>query len=103
MDKNTILEAAQKNKSRGEEFEFHKERNSYLMSYAASIIIGMILFVIDYFINSILNTSLMVIGVVSVGSNLLFTGITFKKLWKIILGSILLVVALMIILCMVIK
>ena len=97
MDKNVILQAAQRNRDRGKEFEIHEDTASSLISFAASLMVGIILFAVDYFIKGIINVSLIIVGITALGADTLYRGIVFRKVWKIIVGSILLAIALLII------
>ena len=102
MNNKSILEAARKNKERGSEYELKKNIQAYLICTIAMLISGMILFFIDYFVKGTLNISLIIVAIIAISSNTLYQGITFKKVWKIILGAILCLIALIMIIARVV-
>ena len=92
MDNKTILDAAQHNGDRGSEFEHKENVRASLMSAILTILVGVILFVMDFFMKNIVNGSLVILGVI------LYRGITYKQIWKIIVGATLSFVVLFMIL-----
>ena len=102
MDKKTILEAARKNGDRGHEWEWNVEEKSSLLTLIAVLVISVILFVIDYFVKNIVNTSISIICVTAIGADVFYKGIVYKKKWRIILGGILAFVAIVMIIARVV-
>ena len=102
MDNKTILEAARNNGDRGNEYELKENIRSSMVSSVVMLVVGMILFAIEYYVKGVLNVSLIILGVTVIGTDMLYRGITFKKLWRIILGSVLLLIALIMIIARVV-
>lgn len=96
MDKKDILKAAQNSGRRGNEFEMREDTSSSLISFAASLTIGTILFIIEFCVKGIVNMSLIIVAATAVGADMLYSGIVFRKAWKVILGIISLLFALII-------
>ena len=102
MDNKTILEAARNNGDRGNEYELKENIRASMISTVVLLVVGMILFAIEYYVKGVLNVSLIILGVTVIGTDMLYRGITFKKLWRIILGSVLLLIALIMIIARVV-
>lgn len=102
MNNEKILEAARNNGNRGHEHESNVEDRASLLTLASILIVGMILFIIDYFAKGVLNVSLLTVGVTAIASDLLYKGIINKKIWRIVLGVILSLVALIMIIAQVV-
>lgn len=79
MDKKTILEAARNNADRGNEYESKESVRASLISAVAMLTVGMLLFVVEYFIKGLLNVSLIIVGVSAIAADMLYKGIAFKK------------------------
>lgn len=88
MDKNKILEAARNNKNRGQEYENRESVRSNLLGSAVAIVLGVILFLIEYFANDSVNVSLIAIGMTAACVQSLYDGIRNKKVYLIIIGCV---------------
>lgn len=97
MNKDKILEAARKKENRSEEYEYDVENSASLISACAILIVGMILFAIEYHLKDMVNVSLITLGVTAIGVDTLYKGIAFKKVWKIVVGIVLSLIALIMI------
>ncbi|MBQ1196914.1 MAG: hypothetical protein IIX44_11785 [Clostridia bacterium] len=95
MKNDDILKAAQRNKIRGKEFENREETLSTMISYITSIIVGTILFVVEYYSKGHLNISLIIVAITAIGSDTLYKGIRLKKKLSIVMGIILSTIALL--------
>lgn len=97
MEKNRILEAARKNKNRGQEYENKESVRSDLLAFLIAIMIGIVLFLVEYFVKHSINISLIVVAMTAACVQALYEGIKMKKVYLIIIGcveSIIVVVAL---------
>ena len=103
MDKNTILESARNNGDRGNEYEFKESIRSSMVSTVVMIVVGMMLFAVEYYAKGIVNVSLIILGVTVIGTDMLYKGIAFKKIWRIIPGGIFALIALIMIIAMVVQ
>lgn len=88
MDNKTILEAARNNKNRGKEYENKESIKSNLLGSSIAIIIGIILFLIEYFTNNTINISLIAVGMTTTCVQSLYEGIKTRKIYLIIIGCI---------------
>ena len=86
MDNKEILEAAQRNKTRGNEYENQEFIKSSLLCSIVALIIGSILFLVEYFVKGNVNFSLIIVGLTATAVQLLYEGIKTKKRWLIIAG-----------------
>ena len=102
MDNKSILEAARNNGDRGNEYEMKENIRSSMVSTVAMLVVGMFLFAVEYYAKGILNVSLIILGVTVIGTDTLYRGIAFKKIWRIILGAILALIALIMIIARVV-
>lgn len=93
MDKENILAAARNQKERGREYETKEAMRSNLLSYAATLLLGMILFVVEYFAKGTVHWGMIALGLVAVGVDTLYVGIRLKKPIKIALGAFALLIA----------
>ena len=88
MEKNKILEAARNNKAKGREYERTESVRGSLLGSLAAIMVGVILFLIDYFAKGNVNVSLIVVAMTAAWVQSLYEGIKNKKLYLIIIGAI---------------
>lgn len=86
MDSQKILEAAQKNKSRGAEYETKESVKSYLFGFIVTIVVNIMLFIIEC-INGTINLSLIILGGTMLSTTFLCEGIKTKKLGYILIGA----------------
>ena len=87
MDTDKILAAARSNKHRGKEFENKQSVRGSLLSAFVAILLGIILFFVEYFCQGTLNFGLIAVGTTALGVQYLFEGITVKKIHLIIAGT----------------
>ena len=102
MDNKTILESARNNGDRGNEYEMKENIRATMISTVVLLAVGMILFAIEYYVKGVLNVSLIILGVSAIGTDMLYRGITFKTLWRIIIGSVISLIALIMIIARVV-
>ena len=94
MDKETILKAAQANKDAGREFETKAGVKSSLFGELVALIIGIILFLTEYFVKMTWNVGLVAVAFSASGSQMLYEGIAIKSVWRIVLGAAQIIIAL---------
>ena len=97
-NKDDILKAAQKNTFSGKEFENRAGTKGTLLASFVSLIVGAILFLIEFFVKRTWNIGLIAVAMTASSVQLLYEGIRLKTVWKIIVGSVEAVVALFFIL-----
>lgn len=88
MEKNKILEAARNNKKKGNEYESRESVRSSLLGAAIAIIVGVVLFLIEYFVKGSINVSLITVAMTAACVQSLYGGIKNKKTHLIIIGSV---------------
>jgi hypothetical protein len=88
MDSKTILEAARNNKVRGQEYETKASVKSNLLGSAVAIVVGIILFWIEYFIKDSANISLIAVGMTAACVQSLYEGIKLRKAYLMVIGCI---------------
>jgi thiol:disulfide interchange protein len=94
MDKNEILKVAKKEKSKGKEFENRVGIKSNLVGLLAALIVGIILFLVEYFVKKTWNIALVAVFMTAAGVQMLYEGIRIKSIWRIIVGVIQILIAL---------
>ena len=105
MENKTILEAARNNKGRGREYENKESVRSSLLGSAIAIVIGMILFLVEYFVKDSVNVSLIAVGMTTACVQSLYEGIKTEKTYLIVIGcveSIIVIFALLVFLAQVV-
>ena len=88
MENNKILEAARKNKNRGQEYENKETMRGNLLGSAVAIVVGLILFLIEYFLKDSINVSLIAVGMTAACVQYLYEGIKNKKTHLVIIGCV---------------
>ena len=88
MDNKTILEAAKNNIGRGQEYENKESVRSSLLGSAIAVVIGVILFLIEYFAKDSINVSLIAVGMTAACVQSLYEGIKTKKTYLIVVGCV---------------
>ena len=88
MDNKLILESARNNKGRGREYEKKVSVKSNLLSSAVAIVLGVILFLLEYFLNNSVNVSLIAVGMTAACVQSLYEGIKTKKIYLIAIGCV---------------
>ena len=86
MEKNKILEAAQK-ENRGAEYENKESIKSNLLGSIITLIIGITLFLIEYFASGTFNIGIFSLGMTAMGVEFLYEGIKNKKSILMIFGT----------------
>ena len=103
MKNEDILLAAQKEKNRGKEFENKASIKSNLFGSFVALLVGILLFMLEYCIKDSVNVGLIAIGMTALGAQSLFEGIKVKKAYWIIIGAVQLLIALFAILVFISK
>lgn len=103
MKNEDILLAAQKEKNRGKEFENKASIKSNLFGSFVALLVGILLFMLEYCIKDSVNVGLIAIGMTASGAQSLFEGIKVKKAYWIIIGAVQLLIALFAILVFISK
>ena len=103
MKNEEILLAAQKEKNRGKEFENKASIKSNLFGSFVALLVGILLFMLEYCIKDSVNVGLIAIGMTASGAQSLFEGIKVKKAYWIIIGAAQLLIALFAILVFISK
>lgn len=88
MDNKSILEAARNNKGRGQEYEHRESARSSLLGSAIAIMLGMVLFLIEYFVKDSINVSLIAVGMTAACVQSLYEGIKTKKIYLTVIGCV---------------
>ncbi len=88
MDNKTILEVARSNKTRGQEYENKASVRSNLLGSAIALIVGVILFLVEYFVKNSINVSLIAVGMTAACVQSLYEGIKTKRIYLIIIGCV---------------
>ena len=93
MDKDTILAAARNEKHKGKEFENKESARSGLLSSAIALLVGICLFLLDFFVRDSVNIGLIAVGMTACGVDYLYTGVKLKQHYKTIIGTVHLLIA----------
>mgnify|MGYP000008876308 FL=1 len=101
MNNEKILEAARKNKNRGKEFEQKESTRSSLLGTLVALLVGIGLFLLEYFINNSVNIGLIAVGMTASGVQSLYEGLKVRKLSLTVIGAIQTLIALIAILAFV--
>lgn len=94
MNKEKILESARNNKEKGMEFENKIATRSSILGCLVAVIVGIGLFLLEYFIKDSTNVGLIAVGMTALGTQSLYEGIKVKKIYLIIVGAIQLIITL---------
>ena len=92
--KNKILAAAQQDKYHGSEYEHSVYDRSILLSALISFLVGILLFVIELVFRHTYNVGFIAIALTAISVHLLYSGCRGKSIWRIVLGIVLVVLAL---------
>ena len=103
MDKEKILAAARSDKHRGEEFENKENARSGLLSSAIALLVGVALFLLEYFLNDTVNVGLIAVGITAAGVDSLYEGIKLKRHYMTVIGIVQLLAAIFAILFFIAK
>ncbi len=88
MDKEKILEAARKNKRKGQEVENKVTVRGSLWGSFAAFVVGICLFLLEYFVRNTVNIGLLIVGMIALGVQSLYEGIKNKKVPLIVIGIV---------------
>lgn len=94
MNKEQILNAAKKNKLKGNEYETTESVRSSLLGMIIAILVGASLFLIELFVGKRVNVSLISVVSALMGIQWLRDGIKLRKIHLIVAGIVFLAVAL---------
>ena len=103
MDKEKILAAARSEKYRGKEFENKETTRSGLLGSAIALLVGVALFMLEYFVKDSVNVGLIAVGMTAAGVDAFYEGIKLKRHYMTIIGIIQLLVAIFAILLFIAK
>ncbi len=90
-----ILKSARGDKNRGNEYEKRESTRSSLLGAAVAIVVGIVLFLLDYFIKGNINVDLLAVGMTMAGVQMLYEGIKCRRVYAIVFGIIDLIIALL--------
>lgn len=88
MDKKEILNMAQKNRNEGREYDNHMASRGTTLSCLTSLIVGIILFLVEYIAKGSINIGLLAVGLTTSCVQALYEGIKNKKVLLIIGGCV---------------
>ena len=88
MNNEKILEAARREKNRGKEFEQKESIRSSLLGILAALLVGGVLFLVEYFVNNSVNIGFIAIVMSASGVQSLYEGLKFRKIYLTIIGVI---------------
>ena len=88
VDKEKILAAARSDKYRGKEFENKETTRSGLLGSAIALIVGVALFLLEYFVKDSVNVGLIAVGMTAAGVDSFYEGIKLKRHHMTIIGII---------------
>lgn len=101
MNNEKILEAARKNKNRGKEFEQKESTRSSLLGILVALLVGIGLFLLEYFVNNSVNIGFIAIGMTASGVQSLYEGLKVKRHYLTVLGAVQTLIAIIAILAFV--
>ena len=93
MDKEKILSAARNEKYKGKEFENKESARSGLLSSAMALLVGVALFLLEYFVKGSVNVGLIAVGMTAAGVDALYEGLKLKRHYMTIIGVIEILIA----------
>ncbi len=88
MDNEKILEAARKDKNRGKEYENKETIRSSLIGAFVSVIIGLIVFFVEYFVKGNVNIGVIIVMTTAACIQHFYEGIKIKKAYSIVKGVV---------------
>lgn len=103
MDKETILAAARSDKYRGKEFENKETTRSGLLGSAIALLVGVALFLLEYFVNDSVNEGLIAVGMTAAGVDSFYEGIKLKRHYMTVIGVVQMLAAIFAILVFIAK
>ena len=103
VDKEKILAAARSEKYRGKEFENKETTRSGLLGSAIALLVGVALFLLEYFVKDSVNVGLIAVGMTAAGIDSFYEGIKLKRHHMTIIGIIQILAAIFAILLFIAK
>lgn len=94
LNKNEILKAARAEKTKGKEYEDRVGIKSSVVGLLAALIVGIILFLVEYFVKKTWNIALVAVFMTAAGVQMLYEGIRIKSVWRVIIGIVQVLIAL---------
>ena len=88
MDKEKILAAARNDKRRGQEYENKESIRGSLLGELITLIIGVGLFLLEYYVKNSINFGLIAVVFTASGVDALYEGIRLKKHHLTMIGSL---------------
>ena len=101
MDRDRILATARIDKLRGKEFENMESTRSSLIGGLFALLVGLVLFLLEYFVQNSVNVGLIAVGMTATGVQSLYEGIIIRKFHLVIIGGLQLAIAVIAILAVV--
>lgn len=101
MDKEKILAAARNDKYRGQEYENKESTRGSLLSVFVTLIVGSLLFLLEFLVNKSINLGLIALVFTTAGVDSLYEGIKLKRHHATIVGILMSLCAIVAILCFV--
>ena len=103
MDKDKILAAARNEKHRGKEFENKETTRSGLLGSAIALLVGIVLFLLEYFVKDSVNVGLIAVGMTAAGVDAFYEGLKLKRHYMTAIGVVQMLTAIFAILLFVAK
>ena len=94
IDKNEILKAVKSEKTKSKEYEDRVGIKSNVVGLLAALIVGIILFLVEYFVKKTWNIALVAVFMTAAGVQMLYEGIRIKSVWRVIIGTVQVLIAL---------
>ena len=88
MERNEILKNAQKNTTRGKEYENKESIKSYLVSFLVSLMVGTILLIFELLLKGRLNLCLITVFMVAASVQQMYESIKNQKKYGLIIGGV---------------
>lgn len=95
MDKNSILNAAKKEKNRGMEYEGGIIKQGFVWGMIFAVILSVVLVMTEYLVKGTINLGVIAVIITMSGVQSLYEGIKLNKRYLIITGSIKTIIAIL--------
>lgn len=96
--KEDILKAAQNNGIKGMEYENRVGTKSSLLGFLVALVVGTCLFLAEFYVKKKWNFALAAVLFTAAGVQMLYEGIRIKSVWRIILGAVQILLAIIFVL-----
>lgn len=103
MDKEKILAAARNEKYRSKELENKESIRSSLLGSAVALVVGIALFLLEYFVQDSVNVGLVAVGMSATGVDALYEGFKLKRHYMTVIGVSQMIIAILAILLFIAK